>query len=265
MSGLVSNLLANVLFWLGLGAVAWLATLVARRRFLRFFGLDTNTHMTIYLSNLWERQRSTSPIGFMISLHEFRAAQSIDRLFGDAPLRLPELVRGLIDGLWIHRVPRPTVEVSPPDSAKITVLSNAIVVGAATRNSLRAVYLDSNMPLLMLDQEERSIRTHDSHLIVSGEVVVTRGARAREVIPHKGLHLAVVEKLRDPESGGAIFFCAGVRGDTSWAASEYLVRNWKRLQREFRGKDFALCLGFAVGSTYLDRYVEPRRMTAIRS
>ena len=217
----------------------------------------------VYVSNLWARDRSTRPIGFTISLHEYRAAQSVDRLFGDAPLRLPELVRGLIDSLWIHRVPKPVVQVSPPAPTKIPAQSNAIVIGAASRNSVRAAYVDNNLTFLQLDYEDQSKRTMDGHEGASGNVLIARGPRIGQVVESNGLHLAVVEKLYDPDSGEAVFFCAGVRGDTSWGAAEYLVRNWLKLHREFGSGAFALGLGFAIGDEYLEQYVDPRRVVSL--
>jgi len=58
-----------------------------------------------------------------------------------------------------------------------------------------------------------------------------------------------------------LFFCLGARGDSSWAAAEYLVRNWKRLSGEFGDEDFVACLGFPQTEKYMNEYREPLRLS----
>ena len=113
--GLASNLVANIVFWVLLGLVFWALSTAVVRRFSRFFGLVRVRSVAVYLSNLWTPQASPSgrTEGYTISLHELRAAQSVDKLFGSAPLRLPDLVRGLVDALWLHRQVQCATEVSP--------------------------------------------------------------------------------------------------------------------------------------------------------
>ena len=116
--GLASNMAANLCL-LGiaegylLGADS--STAVARR-FSRFFGLVRIDRIGIYLSNLWSPQASLlsgRTVGYTVSLDELRAAQSIDKLFGSAPLRLPDMVRGLVDALCLRRQVRCVIDVSP--------------------------------------------------------------------------------------------------------------------------------------------------------
>lgn len=66
---------------------------------------------------------------------------------------------------------------------------------------------------------------------------VTRGEGKGEY-PLGDVNPAIVEKCRDPERGTIVFFCLGIRGDGSWAATEYLIRNWKHLAAEFDDRDY---------------------------
>jgi hypothetical protein len=52
-----------------------------------------------------------------------------------------------------------------------------------------------------------------------------------------------------------------MRADTSWAATEYLIRNWKHLAAEFGDSNFVVCLGFPETEEYLDAYKEPLRLS----
>jgi hypothetical protein len=78
---------------------------------------------------------------------------------------------------------------------------------------------------------------------------ITRGA-TRSTVNFNDVNLALVEKCRDPDRGTTLFFCLGARGDSSWAATEYLVRNWRRLSGEFGDEGFVVCLGFPKTEKY---------------
>ncbi len=68
---IATNVIANVVFWLGLGfAVAAMAR-IAQRRFRRFFGLHTNQQLVVCLSNLWTTATSSRPRGYAVSLSLF--------------------------------------------------------------------------------------------------------------------------------------------------------------------------------------------------
>jgi hypothetical protein len=97
-------------------------------------------------------------------------------------------------------------------------------------------------------------------MIEAHSFTITRGEEKGEY-PVGDVNLAVVEKCHDPERGTTIFFCLGIRGDASWAATEYLVRNWRRLAAEYDDRDFVACLGFPKTEKYLDDYREPINLT----
>ena len=59
------------------------------------------------------------------------------------------------------------------------------------------------------------------------------------------------------EARGRLIMCAGVRSDGSWAATEYLARNWRKLARRHGEGCFAICLGFPKLAAYMDSYLEP--------
>jgi len=258
---LATNLLANVVFWLGLGVTVWLGARLIRRRFFRFFGLRRDGQFTVHLSNLWDPASRGNTAGYTISMHELRATQSGEQLFGSATMRMPEAVRGLVDSVWLRQISRPELVVSPLDPSKVSLATSSIVVGGASRNVIRATYFDSAMLFLGSEDEEIGKRSYDSHL-AGFPVRVYRGQRAGEEI-RTSLNPAILEKIYDASRDITLFFCLGLRGDGSWAAVEYLVRNWMVLRREFGDRDFALCLGFPASSTYLERYVEPARLAVV--
>jgi hypothetical protein len=226
--GLVSNVVANLVFWALLGIIFWAVSVTVARRFSRFFGLARVNAVAVLLSNLWTPQSSTSgrPVGYTIALHELRAAQSVDRLFSSAPLRLPDLVRGLVDALWLRQRVSCAVEVSPPEGEVADLDRNLIVVGSSARNSVRARYVRARVPTAILTGEDQ-VPVVWTQIQAARSITIRRDG-SESTINLAAANLALVEKCRDPDRGTTIFFCAGIRGDSSWAATEYLARNWKR-------------------------------------
>jgi len=250
LSGLLSNVTANLVFWLLLGAVVTITVRLGQRRFRRFFGCDNVARLTSCLSNLWSPSASSRPIGYTVSLHEMRAAENVNRLFASASFRLPDLVRGLVDAVWLGSYPiEYKTDVSPAMSGDPTAYlidrGNIVVLGGARRNSIRALYLTENSLLLKLRNEAGGefgtwpVNDEDAGL------EVLAGAQRGEILPcPSGKALAVIERIHDQTRGYVAFFCFGYRADTTWAATEHLLRNWRRLQSEFGNAPFAIGLAF---------------------
>ncbi len=262
LADIASNVIANIVFWIGLGLAAAGTVRVGQRRFRRFFGLETNQQLVVCLSNVWNSSASTRPRGYSVTLHELRASEAVSRLFGSASFRLPDLVRGLVDAIYLSRHSYDFhTAVSPPttdDPKQFAELSgNLVVVGGARRNSVRRLYLDENLVRLRLSNELSDAGAHQQPF-----VEMLGGADVGRKISSEALELAVVERVRDAARGTTVVFCLGNRGDTTWAATEFLARNWRSLEREFGDRPFALCLGFRdVGYSY--DYHPPRRLDAL--
>lgn len=262
LADIASNVIANIVFWIGLGLAAAGTVRVGQRRFRRFFGLDTNQQLVVCLSNVWNSSASTRPRGYSVTLHELRASEGVNRLFGSASFRLPDMVRGLVDAIYLgrHRYDfRTSVSPSTSDDPKqFTELSgNLVVVGGAVRNSIRRLYLDENLVSLRLSNELEEAGPRQQQF-----AEVLGGADVGRKITSEALELAVVERVRDAARGTTVVFCLGRRGDTTWAATEFLVRNWRNLEREFGDRPFALCLGFRDVS-YSYNYHPPRRLAVV--
>jgi hypothetical protein len=254
--GLVSNVVANLVFWALLGAHLLDSHDDRRTAVLPVFGLARVSSVAVVVSNLWTPQASPGgrAVGYTISLHELWAAQSVDRLFSSASLRMPELVRGLVDALWLRQSVRCTIEVSPVDGADTDLGRNLIVVGGSARNSVRARYVRARLPTAILTGEDHVPVKHGDG------ITIVRGGTASTVNLTE-VNVALIEKCRDPDRGTTVFFCLGVRADGSWAAAEYLVRNWKQLAAEFGDAAFVVCLGFPHTERYAEEYREPLRLS----
>ena len=250
----LSNIAANIVFWVLLGALFWSAGLISARRFIRFFGLRDAQAITVYLSNLYVPSISLSgrSDGRVISIHELRAAQAVDSVLGSAPLRLPELVRGLVDSIWLRGKVRSNTVVSPLDPAAIDLSHNMIVVGSAVRNSVRDSYLTARLPVAAFSGEYGNYLDFDSAVVESFDDGKTEIGRSHQ-------NIGILEKCYDRENEIAVFFCLGKRADSSWMTTEYLARNWNRLAREFGDLDFLIYLEWPKTDGYLENYIEPNR------
>ena len=253
--GTLSNIAANLIFWVLLGLVFWLVGLASSRRFVYFFGLRNSRGIAVYLSNLYAPGTSTNSRsdGRTISIHELRGAQSVDRALGSAPIRLPELVRGLVDSIWLRGRIQSSTLVSPIDPANIDFGRNMIVIGSAVRNSVRAHYLNTRLPVVAFSGEYREYLSFQSTIVTSFD-------EGRTNLGQSDKNVGILEKCHDRNNGITVFFCVGKRADSSWAITEYLTRNWSKLVREFGDSEFLMYLEWPRMDTYLEDYIEPARV-----
>ena len=181
--GTLSNVVANLIFWVLLGLAFWLASVFLARRFMGFFGLRSTHGVNVYLSNLFtpEGKLSGRTDGYTISLHELRAAQSIDKILGSAPLRLPDLVRGLVDSLWLRGQLQFEVLVSPLNSSDADFSRNMVVVGSSVRNSVRAHYLSAGLPTAVFSGEKLSGDVR-GRLDPLSKIAIIRDGNDREMV-----------------------------------------------------------------------------------
>ena len=251
----LSNVVANLVFWVLLGVTFWSIGLVSARRFTSFFGLRNSNGIVIYLSNLYSSGTNPSgrSDGRTISIHELHGAQSVDRVLASAPLRLPELVRGLVDSIWLRGKIESDVVVSPLDRASIDFSRNMVVIGSGVRNSARAHYLNARLPVAAFSGEYQGLLDFESRVVATFDSGKTEIGRS-------GKNIGILEKCRDREHGIVVFFCLGKRADSSWGAAEYLVRHWNALAREFGDSDFLIYLEWPKIDGYLEHYIEPARM-----
>lgn len=117
-------------------------------------------------------------------------------------------------------------------------------MGAANRNGVRAQYL--------AEQRRRAYLSREVHDPSSGQPPVKGIAYIRQEgqAPHKirtPLQPAIVEKVIDREDGRRpVFFCLAERADGTYGAVEYLVRHWKRLERQYGDRASRSCWASAM-------------------
>lgn len=261
MLGVLGNIVANVAFWGLLGFLFWAVSRASQARFLRFLAMGDSSRITVMLSNLWQADASERPIGFTISKHELHAAQAISSFLGKAPGQLPDIVRGLVDQLWLRRRLECVVDVSLPQLESADPTDCTVVIGGAARNSHRRHFVTKNVPAALLENEleiGRRIRSDEVR-----RVIINRANGDHQIVQSEQ-GIAVVEKVFVPGRRYAVFFCHGARADGSWVAAEYLVRNWRNLEREFRNEPFVVCLSFPRSDEFIEEYAEPSILARVR-
>lgn len=248
------NVFSDLILWFGLGLVVFLWLKMRKYKFAGFFGIEKNQKLIVYLSNLWQFSKNNSE-GMIIAGAEFRTAQTIQSLFGTTPFRVPQLVRGLVDELWAGQEFDIDIKVSPIDPDSIE-FSNMIVVGASPKNSIRRYYLKTgHVSYKIVGEKNEPIKNIHEKVLSSKAKVLKGRSKGQEI---KGAYnIAILEKIIDKENGITVFMCVGSRGDSSWGTTEYLVRNWKTLQKRFTNNEFAICLGFPDLKDHMEKYYEP--------
>ena len=108
---ILTNLVANIIFWLSSGLVIGFWLTARRKKLNRFFGIKRGESLTVYLSRLVikpdtvfdHRQTRTRKFsGLAIPFDSFQLIQNISRLFSSSPLEIiPDLLSGLVDTFWI--------------------------------------------------------------------------------------------------------------------------------------------------------------------
>ncbi|CAG1008698.1 hypothetical protein ANAEL_03707 [Anaerolineales bacterium] len=255
---LLLNIAANIIFWLGLGLFVRYAIINrSRARFLKFFGFTNDKSLVVYLSNLWVPKYKEKPWGRVLSGHEFDVTRTVNNLFGSAPLNLPELVRGLIDNFWLDKKPEVSVQVSPLND-KLDLSCNMIVVGSALKNSVRRYFASRNLLYVTITNEPNEPPEDIFTNLLEPSFTVMRGKLKGEIVKRQGQYnVAVIEKVYNDETLSTVFLCAGLRGDSSWVATEYLARNWRGLYSKFGTKDFVRCLWYPYTDEPMKDYKEP--------
>ncbi|MCX2950177.1 hypothetical protein [Lentzea sp. NEAU-D7] len=259
--GVLGNVVANVVFWALLGVVFWGIAKASREKIARFLGLGRSNHVRIILSNIWRPEGSMRQVGFSISRHELQASNIVTTFLQNNQGRAPDIVRGLVDHLWLRGRINSSVDVSPPgDVDTVDATEALIVIGSACCNSYRRHYLASGAVAASLENEVLigyGVNADDVH-----RVSIDRAGGDKQLVQSEQ-GLAVVEKIGRPDRSGSVFFCYGARSEGSWLAADFLVRNWRSLDREFKGEPFVVCLGFPYAESFSSMYVEPGSVTVL--
>lgn len=260
-SGVASNVLANLLFWGGGGALVWLGILVGRRRKLaRFFGLRNGTSYTVYLSGyLIEKyavkDRDGVPRGHQglaIPEYEFQSIPVLNRVLSvaNSPI-VPDLFRGLIDGLWLLSLP--TVQYVPsPQTFTDTPISSVLCIGGPKFNAVTEYFLRTRGALFFTQFKDPDSKRW--------RIVVNTGSRKDEVIgadlPKTEVDVGYVQRLVDTESGAVVFLLAGLGVNGTRAAAHYLEANWLKLYARFGNRDFGVVFKCPDVRVDLDGYLK---------
>jgi hypothetical protein len=247
--------LGNVVFWVLVGVLALGSSRVLQRRVYAFFGVPRGGRITVIVSNAWRRAPgSDTAQGYALSLHELRGWQTVEAFFGSAPLRLPELARGLVDAVWLREQITTDLVVSTPQ--QLTTAGTEIVIGSARRNHARRAHLDAGRTRAWLGAE-----VEGAPMSAVNRVHVARGGATQTI--ETDLQIAVLERHVDASTGRTVFYCHGNRADGSRVAVEYLARHWKRLAARHAGRPFVVLLGCSPRTPYPEHYEEPTLLAVV--
>ena len=226
---ILSNIIANIVFWLAGGLTVAFVVGRKRRKLVAFFGLGKQNRLLVYMTSRPVYQPFNER---GVPSEEFQLVPTISSLFLSGQLGpVPEAFSGLIDSFWL--IKRPSIEflASPQDAEEIR-FANTICVGGPAYNAATAYYSKACSPYFALSYERKEWR-----------VRILRGSKAGEsIIADEGWDLGILNKCYDVEHGSTIFIVAGMGINGTIAAAEHLVANWQTLQAAYKAQEFGLYL-----------------------
>ena len=263
--GMLSSMSALVVFWLVCGGVLYFWLGSRRRKLYRFFGIPRSTNrLIIYLSSIYHdyglfdsegndltqellKQGRKRIIEATVPDGEFQLVSSITSLFRPRLSEVvPDILGGLADYYWLLGPLDIEFLASPEDQSDLK-FAPSICLGSANFNTATAHYLKACKPFLtyIVDNSEEDL----GHLEVQGTSL--HGQR----IPHRpGEDVAMLVRTHDPERGNTVFIAAGTGMNGTRTAANYLIANWRALQRQYPDKEFGICFRCPGSSLDIEGY-----------
>lgn len=246
LSSTLSNIVANIIFWLTGGLIVGFLLSRRRKKLYRFFGISKNKTMTVYLSSFSVRDKTVKDFrgevrsyqGLGVPNSEFLEIPNITGLFSSNALeRIPDMLSGLVDSIWLERKPLIEFLASPLDLNEIKP-TNYICIGGPAFNSVTEYYLRTGNPYVKLEEAKEEAEG-------VWKLEICRGKRHGEVInsPNGGTwDYGMILRIKDNDRKISVFIVAGTNMNSTRAASQCLVDNWEKLYRQYGAEDFGWCV-----------------------
>lgn len=252
LENIAANLItASIFTILGVVAFIWLSV-IQRRHLFRFFGVSRGAlDLRVYLSQLQVQPGGTKGIepvkfgyqGPAIVKLDYDAALLLMDLFQPRALALiPDILRDLLSAVFVTLAEvdadiaiTPTLEGF---SEERDLAQNLVTCGSSIYNSVSAYYLKQDRSFYYFTKNADGVR-----------VLQARDPNAPDLEGMgrgTGHELACIQRLKDPDYGTTVFICAGLGSGATYGSVDYLVRNWRRLWRQYGDMELGLCLSFAM-------------------
>lgn len=246
-TGVLENIVANILFWVVGGLLLWVAIMTGRRRALRrFFGIKKTDEYVIYLSSYAIEKHSVKDRngvvrgheGIAIPEYEFQTIPVLSSILSTAGKSIvPDLFRGLIDHLWIQSLPAIRFEPSPK-ALNDSPVSSLISVGGPKFNAVTDYYLRTRGGFFFNQYKDESLQRW--------RIVINCGNRKGEYIgadfPKTKVDVGYIQRIVDSETRATVILLAGLGVNGTRAAAQYLAANWHGLYRRYGNKDFGVAI-----------------------
>lgn len=271
ISGIVDNLIADVIFLAALAVIGWLwVTLTRRRALQQFFGVDESKRIVIYLSNLRIRTfgaigisgREMSYRGSAVAAGEMRAAQRFKDLFAFFIPALSES-SNFLTKLLISDVSA-TLLVSPIEEGDLESQSTFVALGSSAYN-IASKHIEGITDsarfrygvLHRADVDDNAFTFGPTSFSTNAEAVITQiGLGAPQsastlgnpesssepesetsaiviqgIPPLKDALSAFVLRVFDEQHKRIVFYVAGLSEHATEGAANYLISEWSQLHR----------------------------------
>lgn len=228
VTDIIISIVGNILTIVLLGSVAYLYTILSRRRLLlSFFNLERSKKITLYLSafyipsgNAFDfRKLPRSYQGLALPYDEVKAYLPMYNLFTHAFPASNEL-KGVLQKLFVQEVDVRFL-ASPIDSDSIDVDGTIVSLGSPGYNSISSL-LQKNSKIAIIFSDNNDKITYNDGKEIGSDVT------------------AFIQKYK--ENDRTYFYVAGLNQIGTQSAINYLLINWKNLYHEFKNSNFYVAL-----------------------
>lgn len=235
---ILTGILANIICFL-IPALLALAVWGFRRGKIlieakRFFGMDLDTRIYVYVST---HQEPTTQTQKVITAEEFKAAVDLNNTLITQFQRtgwlqdLLDVAARLSD--YDLKSPDVVIQLSPMEVPELYGSEKSLIlIGGPVRNKLAEAYLAQGNPWLNFD------RTRE-------KFVISRGPCSGEELDPSG-QMAIVNRMRVDDK--TIFVAFGFGEIQTRGTVHYLAHTWQSLYHEFKDKEFGICLVIGNGN-----------------
>lgn len=248
LQGTVSEIFGQILLTILTIVLGALYFRIARRNFNKYFGLDNDRGIEIYLSNLWDPQIDKEPWGEIVAWKEIEAADILTNIFTPTSPAYPKFVRRALDWILFGKKVDINLRVSP-QRYSTEIPCNMIILGSSTKNSVRRHFFSNPDCKVLVHFEGETIdppaNIHEKPL--RPKLWIQRKNTKESWGLEDGFRLAIIERgvITNGNDSRVVFFCLGTTAEETKFAANYLVSHWRELEKAGKNKNhYAICHRF---------------------
>lgn len=230
IEGIISGLIANTIFLISIILIGWIIYILAQRHaLLKFFGLKEIKSLSIYLSRLTVSHGGSHGVdglsrnyaGIAVVFQESKIALDFSNLFKSTIPGIRDQ-SGYLSKIILNDI-KFKLDVSPITENEINKVNTIISFGSPGYNQCSGWIQNTLRSIAKFTDDNKTIQFND-------------------MIPEGKIDRFFVERIFDQNNKRYVFYLAGLHESGTIGAVHYLIKNWKKLHKKYKEKDFSILL-----------------------